>query len=647
MFEEIDKKYYYDGNDLGAVYSKDKTVFKLWAPLAQSVTIKLYHNCTDEKQYRSLPMSKGRNGVFSKVVYGDLDGVYYTYCVVNDGIEEETIDIYAKSAGVNGIMGMVVDFDKLNPAGWDSYKAPLLKSYTDAVVYELHVRDFSIDKSGNFCYKGRFLAFTESGIRNASGDCIGIDHLKELGVTHVQLMPCFDFYTVDESAVHKPQFNWGYDPMNFNVPEGSYSTNPYNGASRVAEFKRLINALHSRGISVIMDVVYNHTSQTADSCFTKTFPLYYYRQCDKSFNNGYSNGSGCGNELATERLMVRKYIIDSLVHWAKEYKIDGFRFDLMGLYDYDTINQAEKALHEINPSIIMYGEGWQGGLSALPSDKACMKNLARNTPRVGYFSDDFRDTVKGSTFKHKQSGYVNGSDGLEGFVKQIMTGRVYHPELGELNKYCWTDTPQQAVNYVEAHDNLTIWDKLFYTSAKDGMEGRIKMDKMCAAMVFLAQGIPFIQAGQEFLRSKPLPGGLAFDDNSYCSPDVINSIKWEQKSEHKDVYLYYKGLIEFRKAHSALRMSNGKLVADNMKFISKLPAGVVGFVLTGDDKLQEMIVFLNPQENDVTLFAFEKLNVYIDSENAGTEVIRTVEGNYTLSAKSVIVLGKPYDTQSK
>ena len=639
MFKDIDKKYRYTGNDLGATYKKDKTVFKVWSPLADEAAVLLYHKCTDEKPYRRLPMTKSKEGVWSKVAHGDLNGVYYTYQINHDGLIEETIDIYAKTAGVNGIMGMVIDMEETNPAGWDSYEPIKLESYTDAVLYELHVRDFSIDESGHFCYKGRFLAFVEKGLVNDAGDPVGIDHIKDLGVTHVHLMPCFDYQTVDEADYHRPQFNWGYDPMNFNVPEGSYSTNPFNGKTRVAEFKRLIHALHSAGIGVIMDVVYNHTYATADSCFTKTFPKYYYRQwADTEY---YANGSGCGNEVATERFMVRKYIVDSLVYWATEYKIDGFRFDLMGLYDKDTINIIYDTLHAINPNVIIYGEGWTGSDSALEYSKRAMKLNARHVPHAAFFSDDFRDTVKGNNFENGDRGYVNGTSGNEEYVKEIMCGRVKHPQIPNLEKYAWTDTPQQTVNYVEAHDNLTLWDKLHYTNATEPTAVRIQMDKMAAAMVFLSQGIPFIQAGQEFLRSKPLPGG-AYDHNSYNAPDIVNSIKWNRKSEFIDVYNYYKGLIALRKAHTAFRFPTRELIGKNMNFFSRLPQKVVGFSLTGDCSLEEIIVFLNPNNYDINLYAFGKYNVYADGDRAGTEPLYTVEGNYSVKAYSIIVLGRPY-----
>lgn len=643
VFSDIDEKYAYDGDDLGAVYSKGKTVFKLWAPPAEKVIIHLYRTCTDEKPYRSLPMQKGKNGVWEKEVFGDLDGVYYTYLVTNDGIEQETIDIYARSAGVNGAMGMVLDTAACNPAGWDSQDYVKLEHYTDACLYELHIRDFSIDPSGGFCYKGRFLAFIEQGLVNAGGDSVGIDHLKEMGITHVHLMPAFDYATVDEANLRKPQFNWGYDPQNYNVPEGSYSTDPFNGRTRVAEFKRMVYALHRAGIGVIMDVVYNHTYATADSCFTKTFPKYYYRQWDKN-PDLYSNGSGCGNELATERAMVRKYIIDSLVYWMTEYKIDGFRFDLMGLYDKDTINEAYRRLHEINPNVILYGEGWTGGDTSLPWESRCMKLNARGTPDVAYFSDDFRDTVKGSNFESKKRGYVNGANGSEDFIREIMSGRIPHPQLPNLEKYSWTDSPCQTVNYVEAHDNLTLWDKLYYTNSTESVEKRIRMDKLAAAMVFLAQGIPFIQAGQEFLRSKPFPGGMAFDHNSYRSPDAINSIKWNRKSEYKNVCDYYKGLIALRKAHTAFRMYTKEQIAANMLYLDNLPHHVVGFLLLGDNIFDETVVFLNPNDYSVTLHAFGSYGVYADGERAGTVPLYTVEGDYEMAGISAIVLGRINET---
>jgi pullulanase len=636
MFEDIDKKYFYDGDDLGAVYSPENTVFKVWAPTAEKARIQLYKSCTDEKPFRKLPMTKDKNGVWSKLANGNLDGVYYTYVFTSDDLETETIDVYARSAGANGAMGFIFDPASTNPPDWEEDRYVELLHYTDACIYELHVRDFSIDESGRFCYRGRFLAFTEKHLRNAFGHRIGLSHLKELGITHVQLQPIFDFQTVDETNLKKPQFNWGYDPQNFNCPEGSYSTNPYDGRARVSELKKLVAMLHKNGIGVIMDVVYNHTYATADSAFNKTFDKYYYRNWDSH----YANGSGCGNEVATERAMVRKYIIDSLCYFAKEYKIDGFRFDLMGLYDNETLNIAEKKLRQINPSVILYGEGWTGGDSPLDYHRRAMKLNARAVPAYGFFSDDFRDTIKGNNFINKDRGYVNGVERTEHFVREVISGRIPHPQLPGMTQYSWTDTPCQTVNYVEAHDNLTLWDKLFYSNPVDTEATRIKMDKLAAAFVFLSQGIPFFQAGQEFLRSKPLPGGNSFDHNSYNSPDIINSLKWDRKSKYIDVFNYYRGLIEFRKNHSALRMYDGAQVAENLKYFDNLPPRIIGFGLYGDNELEEILVFYNAGEYPVQLFAFEELDVYIDGETAGNTPLRKVSGEYELQGISAMVLGK-------
>jgi pullulanase len=636
MFSDIDEKYYYPGDDLGASYTREQTLFKVWAPLADAARIHLYKSCKDEKPFRKLPMSKGKDGVWSKIANGNLSGVYYTYVFTYDDIESETIDIYARSCGANGAMGYIFDERDVNPPGWDETGFVRLEHYTDACVYELHVRDFSIDSSGNFCYKGRFLAFIEKHLRNAGGDKIGLSHLKELGITHVQLQPIFDFQTVDETDIHRPQFNWGYDPQNFNCPEGSYSTNPYNGAVRVNELKRLVQALHKNGIGVIMDVVYNHTYATADSCFTKTFPKYYYRQ----WGEHYANGSGCGNEIATERKMVRKYIIDSLCYYAKHYKIDGFRFDLMGLYDTETLGIAEEKLRAINPSVILYGEGWTGGDSPLEFRDRAMKLNARAVPAFGFFSDDFRDTVKGNNFVNRDKGYVNGAVGTEYYVREVMSGRIPHPQLPGMSKYSWTDTPCQTVNYVEAHDNLTLWDKLFYTNPTDTEDVRKKMDKLAAAMVFLAQGIPFIQAGQDFLRSKPLPGGNSFDHNSYNSPDIINSLKWDRKNLYRDVFAYYKGLIEFRRAHPILRMFAKEQVEHNLRFFDNLPSRVVGFGLYNEPGCPEILVFLNADEYPVKLFAYDSYDVYIDGDRAGTVPLYTVAGDYEIAGISAMVLCK-------
>lgn len=639
MIKEADEKYYFDG-ELGAVYSPEATEFRLWSPFAEAVSLNVYPDCVGRAASDVVPMTKGEDGVWRVRCEGDLDAVFYTYSVTFDGETTETIDIYAKAGGVNGNRGQVVNFAKTNPIGWGTRHAKPLERYTDAVIYETHVRDFSSDKESMFTHKGKFLAFTERGMVNRWGDKIGIDHLVELGVTHVHLLPVFDFLTVDESEQHSPLYNWGYDPKNFNFPEGSYSTDPYDGKTRIVELKRLIHALHTEGIAVVMDVVYNHTYQTLDSAFTASFPRYYYR----NFGEYYSNGSGCGNDLATERLMVRKFIVDSLVFWTKEYHIDGFRFDLMGLYDIETMNIIHRTLKEINPNVILYGEGWTGGDTPLEWEKRAMKHNAVHMKNVAFFSDDFRDTVKGNVFENRMKGYVNGAPNNAEAAMQIITGRTRHPQLPILDRYAWTDTPAQVVNYVEAHDNLTLWDKLFYTNPTDNEENRIKMDKLAAAFVFLSQGIPFIQAGQDFLRTKPLPGG-AFDHNSYNAPDAVNSIKWERKHTYRKVFDYYKGLIEFRKNHSGLRMTENSEIAESIRFFDRLPSRMIGFSISSDDKLSEMIVFMNPEPYEAELFAFGEYDVYIDGERAGNTPLYTVNGSYKIAPISCMVLGRKRENQ--
>lgn len=641
MIHEAEEKYYFDG-ELGAVYTPESTEFRMWSPFAEEVSLNIYPDGTDSPASDIVPMTKDENGVWSVKCQGDLDNVYYTYSVTFEGVAEETIDIYAKAAGVNGNRGEVVNFAKTNPIGWGNFKAKPLKNYTDAVIYETHVRDFSVDRSGGFTHKGKFLAFTETGMYNQYGDKVGIDHLIELGITHVHLLPVFDYYTVDESKTEKPQFNWGYDPKNFNFPEGSYSTDPYEGKTRIVEFKRMVHALHKAGIAVVMDVVYNHTYQTLDSAFTKSFPGYYYR----NFGEHYSNGSGCGNDLATERKMVRKFIVDSLVFWTKEYHIDGFRFDLMGLYDIETMNIIYKTLKEMNQSLILYGEGWTGGDTPLEWEKRAMKHNAVHMPNVAFFSDDFRDTVKGNVFENHLKGYVNGAPNSTENAKEIVTGRTRHPQLPTLEKYAWADSPAQVVNYVEAHDNLTLWDKLHYTNPTDSEEMRIRMDKLAAAFVFLSQGIPFIQAGQDFLRSKPLPGG-AFDHNSYNAPDIINSLKWDRKHDYRKVFDYYKGLIAFRKNHRGLRMTKREEIAAQLRFLDRLPSKMIGFVITSDDKLSEMIVFMNPEPYEADLYAFGEYDVYIDGERAGNTPLYKVNGAYKIGPISCMVLGKTEDGQDQ
>ena len=408
----------YEGNDLGAVYTPKMTRFKVWAPEAESVKLNLYKQGEGDNLIEQHVMKKSVNGTYVFEKQGDCSGIYYTYTVVNHGEEQEAVDPYTQSAGVNGQRGMVIDLAKTNPQGFelDEYRNP--EHITDAIIYEGSVRDFTMDESSGVFHNGKFLGLTEANTTNHFGEATALDYISDLGITHVQILPAFDFETVDEKN-QKAQYNWGYDPDNYNVPEGSYAVNPYDGAVRVQEMKQMVLALHSRGIGVIMDVVFNHTYRRDDSNLQKIVPGYYYR----SDETGYTNGSGCGNEVASDRPMVQKLIVDSLIYWAKEYHIDGFRFDLMGVLDIDTMNVIAERLKEIRPDIYLYGEGWNGGPSSLEEEKRAFKASAKKMPGIGMFNDDIRDTIKGSVFYDDHLGFVNGGTHLENALRYGITVR--------------------------------------------------------------------------------------------------------------------------------------------------------------------------------------------------------------------------------
>ena len=622
-FKETDREYYYDG-PLGAEYSREKTVFRVWAPYAEDAVLKLYPDCVTWDPSQVCHMTKN-GGVWEAEVKGDLHGVYYSYTITNNGQARETIDIYAKSSGVNGYRGMVLDFDRTNPRGWEKSKRVTLEKYTDAVIYELHVRDFSADISGNFRNRGKFLAFTEENVTNNYGDVIGLDYIASMGVTHIHLLPVFDFETVDEGNDH-PAYNWGYDPMNYNALEGSYSSNAFDGSARVKEFKELVLAAHRKGLGIIMDVVYNHTYSTDNSCFTKTFPGYYYRQ---TASGEYSNGSGCGNEFASERKMASRYIIDSLCWLCTEYKLDGFRFDLMGLLDIETMNEAARRLKEINPSIILYGEGWTGGASSLDESLRAVKYNMRQVPDYGIFSDEFRDIVKGNVFDERNTGYINGGHGWSGdALRTAMCGGVYHPQLSRELAHCSTDNPCQTVNYVEAHDNLTFHDKLRLSMPAATEYDIISTDKLGAALVFLSQGIPFIQAGQEFMRSKPRPHG-GFEHNSYNSPDLINSIKWSQLRLHRPLALYYKGLIAIRKKFPEFRLSTGDEIRNTVSFED---LGDGAFI----EHIGRFTLVINPFWHEIRFHASG--DVYADKDTASVKPLYRVTGDVTCRRRCIMLI---------
>lgn len=631
----------YTGNDLGAVYSPKMTRFKVWAPEAESVKLNLYKQGEGDNLIDQHIMKKSANGTYVFEKQGDCNGIYYTYTVVNHGEEQEAVDPYTKAAGVNGQRGMVINLAKTNPQCFelDGYRNP--EHITDAIIYEGSVRDFTMDESSGVFHNGKFLGLTEANTTNHFGEATALDYISGLGVTHVQILPAFDFETVDEKN-QKAQYNWGYDPDNYNVPEGSYAVSPYDGAVRIQEMKQMVLALHSRGIGVIMDVVFNHTYRRDDSNLQKIVPGYYYR----SDETGYTNGSGCGNEVASDRPMVQKLIVDSLIYWAKEYHIDGFRFDLMGVLDIDTMNVIAERLKEIRPDIYLYGEGWNGGPSSLAEEKRAFKASAKKMPGIGMFNDDIRDTIKGSVFYDDHLGFVNGGTHLENALRYGITGAVAHPQV-DYDAYGsrpWAKEPGQSINYVSCHDNYTLWDKLSVSCPEASEEKKKAMNRLCAAIVFTSQGVPFIQAGEEFLRSKPLPEKKGFAENSYNMPDAVNSIKWDNIHEYPDMIAYYKGLMALRKAHPVFRMQSEAEMTQNLCFLSDTPENVVAYLLKGkgaDDTPENILVIFNGNDEEILYNLPEgKWKILVDDKTAGADGKKNISEKTDVEPLSALVLEK-------
>ena len=631
----------YTGNDLGAVYSPKMTRFKVWAPEAESVKLNLYKQGEGDNLIEQHIMKKSANGTYVFEKQGDCNGIYYTYTVVNHGEEQEAVDPYTKAAGVNGQRGMVINLAKTNPQGFemDGYRNP--EHITDAIIYEGSVRDFTMDESSGVFHNGKFLGLTEANTTNHFGEATALDYISGLGVTHVQILPAFDFETVDEKN-QKAQYNWGYDPDNYNVPEGSYAVSPYDGAVRIQEMKQMVLALHSRGIGVIMDVVFNHTYRRDDSNLQKIVPGYYYR----SDETGYTNGSGCGNEVASDRPMVQKLIVDSLIYWAKEYHIDGFRFDLMGVLDIDTMNVIAERLKEIRPDIYLYGEGWNGGPSSLAEEKRAFKASAKKMPGIGMFNDDIRDTIKGSVFYDDHLGFVNGGAHLENALRYGITGAVAHPQV-DYDAYGskpWAKEPGQSINYVSCHDNYTLWDKLSVSCPEASEEKKKAMNRLCVAIVFTSQGVPFIQAGEEFLRSKPLPEKKGFAENSYNMPDAVNSIKWDNIHEYPDMIAYYKGLMALRKAHPVFRMQSEAEMTQNLCFLSDTPENVVAYLLKGkgaDDTPENILVIFNGNDEEILYNLPEgKWKILVDDKTAGADGKKNISEKTDVEPLSALVLEK-------
>ena len=595
----------YDGNDLGLNYTPKSSLFKLWAPTASSVEIINYKDGDGGKEINRSEMKKEPNGVWSALAKTDMKGTFYAFRVkINGNWSDEVPDPYAKAVGVNGKRAMVVDLAQTNPEGWEKDKSPVFNQKTDAIIYELHVRDASIAANSGIEQKGKFLGLTEKGTKNADGLSTGLDHLKELGITHVHLLPSYDYNSVDESVTDKPQYNWGYDPLNYNVPEGSYSTNANNGAVRIKEFKQLVKTFHDNGLRVIMDVVYNHTALTEKSNFNQLVPGYYYRQDEKG---KFSDATACGNETASERAMMRKFILESVMYWVKEYHVDGFRFDLMGVHDIETMNLLSKELHKIRPDILLYGEGWTAGKSPLPDEQRALKANAAKLDRIAVFSDDIRDGIKGSVFEHTDKGFASGKPGMEETIKFGIVASVQHPQVDytkvNYSKAAYSKEPFQTITYAECHDNHVLWDKLNLSAAPNAMQDANpvdmkEMNKLALSIVLTSQGISFLHAGTEFLRSKQ---GV---ENSYKSPDEINAIDWSLKSQNKDVFDFVKGLAELRKKHPAFRMPSAEQIRKNLVFFENQQSGIVGYELNAaaaGDSWKKIQVWFNGSGEEKTV----------------------------------------------
>ncbi|WP_340399184.1 type I pullulanase [Paenibacillus sp. FSL H8-0079] len=663
----------YEGRDLGVTLEAHGCLFKVWSPLAVQMELLLYPPLTggspeeepNRLKQQTLPMRKKEQGVWVLKLEGDLSSYRYMYKpTFEDGHSTTAVDPYARAVTMNGEMGVIVRLEQTDPLGWSEDVRPELISPVDAVLYELHVRDFSIHSSSGITNKGKYMAFTETGLHDSDGNTLGIDHLVELGITHVHLLPVFDFATVDESRVDgdtsdASNYNWGYDPLHYNVPEGSYASRADDPEIRIREFKSMVQALHNKGIGVIMDVVYNHTFDTAGSSFEKLVPGYYYRQ---NADGTYSNGSGTGNEVATERAMVRKFIIDSVRYWAEEYHVDGFRFDLMGLMDTTTMKQLAAELHaEVSPSVLLYGEPW-GALDSPLGDDMTLKGVQRGAG-FAVFNDNFRGVIKGDS-DGTGTGFATGADGKEG---ELWTG-----VRGAIDDFA--DGPSETINYVTVHDNLNLWDKVahtqglhdtlnFLTYNEDGsirgcksVEEAVEKAKpylqidpehilenetvrrclLANGIVLTSQGVPLIAAGDELLRSK------YGDANSHQSGDVVNAIHWEQKRQFKPVFDYYRGLIRLRREHPAFRLRTREEIEKHVRLLEK-GNGVLAYELEGaavSDSWERIVVIYNAAKETRTVSVpTGTWNVVVEEGKADVDAIRIVQdGQVTVNALSITVM---------
>ncbi len=622
-------RYHFDG-DLGALYSKSATTFRVWAPTAKTVNLLRYESVDGELVER-IEMTPGENGTWSAALNGDQHLTVYNFEAVFSDETNETVDPYAVAATLNGKRGVVVDLSRTNPAGWGSRTKPKFSGrHTDAVFYELHVRDLSLDSDSGISNqnRGKFLALTEQSSTTPDGKTkTGISAIKELGITHLQLLPIYDYASVDESNPN--QFNWGYDPLNYNVPEGSYATQPANPVNRITELKTTIQSLHQNGIRVVMDVVYNHVFDVGSHSFERLVPGYFFRT---NPDGTLANGTGVGNEVASERSMARKFIVESASYWAREYRLDGFRFDLMGIHDLETMRQVRDAVSAIDPTFLVIGEGWNMG-SVLPAEQKANQLNAAELAEVAHFNDTIRDGIKGSVFDGPDQGWATGKLANR---ERVMSGIVGNVDFGGGIGGGWGDIqPGQSVSYVEAHDNLTLYDKLLVSVPQASEQKIAQLHRFASSIALLAQGLTFIHAGQEFLRSKD------GDTNSYKSPDSVNAMRWSQRSLHADSVKYFSGLIQLRLEHPAFRMETKQQVRANLAFFDT-PKELIAYELNGSavgDSWSRIVVIHNAGETDANFsLPSGSWTLVSDGTKVAASGMGNRSGNVAVPAHSTLIL---------
>lgn len=591
------------------VYTPEKTTFTFWSSIAEKMEVRLY-NTYDAAEFEVITLQKQEDDFWTATVKGDQVGKFYTVCSYQNGEwGQESPGIFAKAVSVNGQKAAIIDMQTTNPEGWENDQRPAMTDPTDVVVYETHMRDFTIDATSGIANKGKFIAFTEQGTQTAEGLASGIDHLKELGITHIQILPMYDYGSIDETTLDLNKYNWGYDPVNYNVPEGGYSTNPYDPATRIREAKTMIQALHAAGIRVIMDVVYNHTYSVEGCALGRVVPQYFYRMNE---DGTYANGSGCGNETASDKEMMRQFMVESVCYWAREYHIDGFRFDLMGIHDQETMRQIRAALDEIDPSIITYGEGWAASSPAYPYEQLAMKQWTYTMPRVGAFSDDIRNALIGSPFDHHR-GFASGNTASRDAVRY---GLVACPD--------WSGEPMQHVSYITCHDNYCLRDRIEVAAAEETEATKLRMNKLAQTAVMVSQGMTFFYGGEELFRTKQ---GV---ENSYQSPDSINVIEWANKQTYNDLYTYYREIIKIRRQHKGFRLGTAELVKNHVEFPETTQEGLIIYRikdLQGIDTASSLIVLLNgtaePVEAEVPQATY---TVLAHDAQANANGMGTIEG---------------------